>query len=102
MKHVLAVLGGLAAVIGVQCAAWAQVAGDSGQVVITTGSAISIGAVLALGTLITSIVGPWLVLRVHVATIEERCRAMCNTLDRHEKQIQKLNDRRDAHDHSLE
>lgn len=76
-----------------QRVAWAQVAGPDQQVVIGMGTALTLGAVLAIGTLITSIVGPYIILKIHVATIEERCKAICHTLDRHEEQIQKLNDR---------
>jgi len=91
----------LPAVMMALCAtamAYAQVAEGQLSRVIDTRSAMSFGLLLSVGTIIAGAVASWVAVRMQVVRMEvrfeERTRAMCHTLDRHEREIEQLQQRK--------
>lgn len=76
--------------------AYAQVSEAAGKAAtIDTGTAISFGLLLSVGTIIAGAVSCWFAVRVQMARLEERTSSMCHTLDRHERAIDELQRHRD-------
>lgn len=101
MKTLLALSATAAAVLVAQAAVLGQTVSQpqaaSSDIVISSQTAIIVAVIGSIGTVLAAFLGSWGAIRIQVATQQatcnERTRAICHTLDQHQRDIDRLQER---------
>jgi len=70
------------------------------DIVISSGTAVLVALIGSIGTVIAAFLGSWGAIKIQVATLQatcqERTKAICHTLDDHQRELDRLRDRIDG------